>query len=76
MPRGALAGEDVAPGANQFTGAIGHPAENNSAFPLFDAATQAITHRGRLLEDLLEHVMLVAAQLVLLELVFKLLHDW
>jgi hypothetical protein len=75
VPRGALSGEDDAFGAQQFAGMFGQAAEDDAAFALFGAAAQAVLDGGGLLEDLLEHVMLVLAELVGFELVFQLADD-
>ena len=56
-------------------GVVGDAAEHDPPFALLGAAAQAVAHRVGLLEDLLEHVVLVVAELVLLELVLELRDD-
>src|SRR3982751_660077 len=58
VPRGALARQDEALGAHEVALNAGQAAEHDAALALFGAAAQAVPDRRRLLEDLLEHVML------------------
>jgi hypothetical protein len=75
VPGRPLAGQDISLGAHQVARVIGQSAEDDPPLALLHAPAQAILHRLRLLEDLLEHVMLVVPQLVLFELVLELRDD-
>ena len=73
VPRGALAGQDEPLGLHQLARVIGQPAQDDPPLALLGPPAQAVAHGVGLLEDLLEHVVLVVAQLVFLELVLQLL---
>src|SRR6185295_10812118 len=75
VPRGALSGQDKTARLDQLAGQRLNAAENNSALALLGAPAQAVSNRIGLLKDLLEHVMLVVAKLVLFELVLELAED-
>ncbi len=72
MPRRSLAGENKSTGANQFACVIGDATKHYPPLARFSAAAQAVANGVGLLEDFLEHVMLVIAQLIFLELVLEL----
>ena len=76
MPGGALRGENVVPGLHQIARMVGQPAQHNPAFFLLGPSAQAIADGVGLLENFLEHEMLVIAQFVFFELVFQLRNDW
>ena len=76
MPGGALAGEDESAGAGPGRGCDRPGRRGRSALRCCSARPRRqLPMAVGLLEDLLEHVMLVVAQLVFFELVFQLLID-
>ena len=71
MPGGSLAGENESARLGQVASVVREPAEDDASFALIEPAAETVGHRGGLLHDLLEHVMLVVAQLIFLDLVFE-----
>ena len=60
------------PGFYEFASVVGHAAQHNSSFALLGPSAQAISNRIGLLKNFLEHEMLVRAQFIFFEFVFKL----